>query len=94
MHPLMNSIASMVKRFFLALPEKVRGTLSLSLIILNIFWCAMIIFPMAGMKYLIRNSSFQKLMNRLLIRSSVAWIGRNNLNMQPDEESEVSGDGH
>lgn len=80
-YPGSNPFLALVRNAVLLLPGTVIGILSFTVLVINTIFIASILFPMAGVKFLIPTKGAKKAVSALLNEIGRTWIACNNMNL-------------
>jgi 1-acyl-sn-glycerol-3-phosphate acyltransferase len=79
--PDSNPVVKLVRNVILLMPEVAIGTFAFTLLVMNTVFCALMLFPMAGVKFLMPTKGAKKAVSAILNELGLGWIARNNLIM-------------
>ncbi len=78
LHKGSTHLLSAVRNAILLMPEFAVGTIAFTLLALNTIFCALMLFPMAGVKFLMPTPGGKKKVSAVLNELGLGWIARNN----------------
>ncbi|HNY64780.1 MAG TPA: acyltransferase [Deltaproteobacteria bacterium] len=79
--PESNPLVKLVRSAVLLMPERAVGSFAFLLLVVNTIFCACLLFPMVGVKFLMPTAEGKKRVSAILNELGLGWIGRNNLIM-------------
>jgi len=80
-HSRSNPLVKLLRNTILLMPEVLIGSFSFFLLAVNTLITAMILFPMAGIKFLVPGKKAKKACSALLNEIGLCWIACNNANL-------------
>jgi 1-acyl-sn-glycerol-3-phosphate acyltransferase len=76
--PESNPLVKLVRTAVLLMPEIAVGSFAFILLVMNTIFCASLLFPMAGVKFLMPTPAAKKKISAILNELGLDWIARNN----------------